>query len=331
MRNLIERYVYDVTRRLPEKQREEVKKELMANINDMLGEKPTDAEIETVLLNLGHPRKLANNYRESQRYLIGPEWMDDYLMVMKIVLVIAGILGMLGGLISSLTNPEAVTTIGLIAEVFAKTLSSIFDSLLGAFATVTLIFVAIEYSNKKRSDDFSLRSLPDLPKANVKELKRSKIITGIIFEIIFGVFFIYILVTEQFNLIWFDDDFNVISQIAIFQQSIVNNFIPLFILSVALTVAADIYRLMKLTWNSTTYLAYGVAKIFSAIVSVAFITTAGLFTTELITKLADMFTVLDTQMGEWLYGAMKIVAILTLLGLTTDLLTTWFKKVRPNK
>jgi len=331
MRNLIERYVFDVVRRLPESQREEVKKELETNIKDMLGEKPTQEEIETVLLNLGHPRILANSYREKQRYLIGPEWMDDYLMVLKIVLVITAVLGMLGGLISSFTNPEAVTVIGIVAEAFAKTISGIFDGLLSGFATVTLIFILIEHYSKKRSDDFNLKSLPDLPKANVKELKRSGIITGIIFQLIFGSVFIYILATEQFNLFWLDSNFNVVNEVAIFKQSIINNFIPLFILSLGLTVAADIYRLMKLTWNKETFLAYGIAKVFSVIVSVAFLTTAGLFAAEFITRMSELFTVMESQIEEWLYGAFKVVAILTLIGMTVDLLKTWFKKVKPNK
>lgn len=38
MNNLIERYVYDVTRRLPEKDRDEVSSELKSNIYDMLPE-----------------------------------------------------------------------------------------------------------------------------------------------------------------------------------------------------------------------------------------------------------------------------------------------------
>ena len=47
--NLIERYVYDVARRLPEKDREDVKKELRANIYDMLPENANDEAIKKVL------------------------------------------------------------------------------------------------------------------------------------------------------------------------------------------------------------------------------------------------------------------------------------------
>ena len=48
MSNLIERYVHDVARRLPEKDREDVKKELRANIYDMLPEGASEEAIKKV-------------------------------------------------------------------------------------------------------------------------------------------------------------------------------------------------------------------------------------------------------------------------------------------
>ncbi|MCK7487015.1 MAG: hypothetical protein MZU97_17045 [Bacillus subtilis] len=53
MNDWIKRYVHDVARRLPESQRDEVKKELEANIGDMLPEQPTEADIKAVLTTLG--------------------------------------------------------------------------------------------------------------------------------------------------------------------------------------------------------------------------------------------------------------------------------------
>ena len=58
-KNLIERYVYDVTRRLPEKEREDVMKELRANIYDMLPEGASEDAVKKVLYELGSPVSLA--------------------------------------------------------------------------------------------------------------------------------------------------------------------------------------------------------------------------------------------------------------------------------
>ena len=89
---MIKRYVYDVTRRLPENQREEVGKELQANINDMLPNDPTEEDIKKVLVELGEPRILASSYRQKPRYLISPEWMDDYFQTLKIVMIVFGVI-----------------------------------------------------------------------------------------------------------------------------------------------------------------------------------------------------------------------------------------------
>ena len=65
--DLIERYIYAVTKKLPKRMREDISKELYSLIMDMLesrcGEiKPTDKDIRVVLTELGTPSDLANNF-----------------------------------------------------------------------------------------------------------------------------------------------------------------------------------------------------------------------------------------------------------------------------
>ena len=52
MSDLIERCLYDVTRRLLESERDEVRRELMANISDMLPDNPAERDIADVLTSL---------------------------------------------------------------------------------------------------------------------------------------------------------------------------------------------------------------------------------------------------------------------------------------
>ena len=56
--------------------------------------------------------------------------MSDYLMVLKIVLVILGVVNFVFALIDTLINPEAVTVIGIIAETFAKVISRVLNGML---------------------------------------------------------------------------------------------------------------------------------------------------------------------------------------------------------
>ncbi len=40
-----------------------------------------------MLTDLGDPKKFANQYRDKERYLIGPKYFEKYVMVMKIVML----------------------------------------------------------------------------------------------------------------------------------------------------------------------------------------------------------------------------------------------------
>jgi hypothetical protein len=77
--NLIDAYVYEVTRRLPLKSREDIALELRSIIDDMLPDNPTEEEIKDALSKLGDPAVLASRYLERPMYLIGPKVYDIYL------------------------------------------------------------------------------------------------------------------------------------------------------------------------------------------------------------------------------------------------------------
>lgn len=90
---LVDRYVYDVTRRLPERQRKEVARELQADILEMIDDKagskkPTQKQVIDVLMQLGRPSKLADSYRDHPRYIIGPEYYESYTGLLKTALVV---------------------------------------------------------------------------------------------------------------------------------------------------------------------------------------------------------------------------------------------------
>ena len=84
--NLIEAYVYEVTRRLPEKMRGDIALELTSTIEDMLPENFTEQEVMEVLSKLGDPAQLAASYRDTPMYLIGPKVYDAYIWTMKMII-----------------------------------------------------------------------------------------------------------------------------------------------------------------------------------------------------------------------------------------------------
>src|SRR5690554_2970853 len=105
MNTLIERYIYAVTKRLPENQRKEIEIELRSLIDDMImskSDEPNEAIIKEALLELGDPAELADQYRDKKRYLIGPDYIDQYFFVLKIVLSATGLVFILSLVVGSI-------------------------------------------------------------------------------------------------------------------------------------------------------------------------------------------------------------------------------------
>lgn len=91
--NLAERYIYDVIRRLPERQRDDVGNELRAEIEAMIedeaqGKKPTKKHEYAVLTRMGSPAQLSDQYLERQRYIIGPMYYEKYWQILRTLLYI---------------------------------------------------------------------------------------------------------------------------------------------------------------------------------------------------------------------------------------------------
>ncbi len=170
--NYIERYVYAVKKHLPADQKDDIGNEIRALILEQVSEDDAFEKIEAVLKDLGSPRKLAYSYRNKNRSLIGPEYFELYLDVLKIALmivvginVVLGVLGALSSLfMDDLTAIEVVFTI--IGEVFGGVISSA----LIAFSLVTLGFVAaIHFKWIDPHDEWMLKELPELPKKDSQE------------------------------------------------------------------------------------------------------------------------------------------------------------------
>jgi hypothetical protein len=100
--NLIDTYVSEVGRRLSRKSRADIEAEIRSFLQDMLDErsqktgKPVDEEtLLEVLKAYGSPEKVAGTYL-GDRYLIGPRLYPTFILVLRILLPVIGILGAIG-------------------------------------------------------------------------------------------------------------------------------------------------------------------------------------------------------------------------------------------
>ncbi|MDF2606156.1 MAG: hypothetical protein K0S34_346 [Bacillales bacterium] len=190
---MIERYVYAVTHRLPQSQREEIARELRGLIEDMLDERVgpgerTIMDVESVLLELGDPDSLSEQYGGSKRFLIGPYLYNKYLSILKIVLMALAIA------MSVVLGIEIIAEPSSIYNHFVRFISLVINSSTQAFAWITIGFAIAEYKGARPKAENQRKwhpsDLPAIPN-NQKQIKRGEAITGIIFSILFLVFIIF--------------------------------------------------------------------------------------------------------------------------------------------
>lgn len=164
---LTDRYVSAVTRNLPERQREDVARELRASIADQLdaraaaGETTATAERDTIVA-LGDPEILAAGYADRPLRLIGPRYFLEWKRLLILLLWIVPAAAAVGVLIGKLLDGAAA------GEVIGTTVFVTTTTIVHVCFWVTLVFAVLERTTGRTGDrliPWTIDSLPD-PKQN---------------------------------------------------------------------------------------------------------------------------------------------------------------------
>ncbi|MBW7477341.1 hypothetical protein K0T92_21715 [Paenibacillus oenotherae] len=250
--DLIKRYIYAVTHKLPEKQRADIEQELHGLIEDMLehrtgGGAVTEKEVEEVLLELGSPQEMAEKYLGQRRYLIGPKLFDLYWMVVRIV--VFSIVLALG--------------IGLIIELFLEpvqggqfiieSIASLISAAVQGFAWVTVVFAVMEYRGVKAPDiglgaknEWRPSQLAPIPNPKTT-IKRSEPIASIIVNLL-----VILWLTSSihyFGIIYFNEDGGTVI-IPFFNEAVFRAYYPLIWVTIAISILKDSIKLVAGRWTT---------------------------------------------------------------------------------
>jgi hypothetical protein len=259
--DLIDRYVYQVTKRLPQAQRADIEAELRGLIDDMLAARsdaPAREDVIAVLRELKRPAELAAKYSGSTRHLIGPEYFDTYLLVLRIVLAaVAG--GMtLALVIGYATNPPA-HILGAVAGFFG----SIISALVQAFAWVTGIFALMERWGKgspAAATPWDPADLPPLP-THKAAIKRSEPIAGIVFSVLF---LVLLNAAPQLFSAYLPAD-GALRVVPVFDLAVFYRLLPLIDVMVCLGIVKELLRLVVGRYTVSLSLALTALNVVSAI------------------------------------------------------------------
>ncbi len=278
--DLIERYIYAVTKGISPKQREDVARELRTLIEDMLTERcnglvPTDKDIRVVLTELGTPRELYTQYDpDAKKHLIGQPYFSVYKMVMRIVWVAVAV----GMGVSSLILLAMGQWTPL--EMLGNFLANTVQGLTSAFAAVTLLFAYLE--RKGISLDQPLEDLPPVPKKN-KEISPWETIAGIVFCVVFLVVFLW--VPEVLGVVT-DGEGGYLPLLDV--QSIRASWY--YILAFGLLgIVGECVKLLERRYNKKVLMVTVITNLLSGVVAVLWLTGENAFHTDYTSYIQNLF------------------------------------------
>jgi len=260
-KDMIERYIYEVVKRVPQELREEISLELQSLIEDMCEKE--DCTVEEALQKLGNPAEFAKRYNDGPNYLIGPEYYGDYMWVLKLGLIGIGISAVISAIMEAITGMGATSEMHTLIQCFVTFFVELFSTATnGAYSVigiVTIIFGVLEWKKVKVSlkpeekwdvDDLSKNTanakswtpnfLPPVPDKRAI-ISRGDSIFSIVFIIVFAA--LLLMAPQLFGAFHFDDN-KLISSVCVFNLEAWDRIAPLLVFSLFIGLVDEIVRLV---------------------------------------------------------------------------------------
>jgi len=254
--NLIDKYIAEVGKHLPRRNRADIEAEIRSTLEDMLEERKQaqgtmdDAAIIELLKEYGAPRKVAESY-VGPRYLVGPRMYPFFEMVTRIVLIVLTAVTLAGIGISlaksGMTGPEFLKTLG-------SSILSLVGALIAAFGNIVLVFAILERvlpktDFEKEMEDWDPKELASEP--DPERVSLGKEIIGIFFTIL-----VLVILNLYPNLIGFgffnEGHWTFISPVL---TKAFFGYLPWINILIVLQIGLQVYLLRHGSWNVVSRVA----------------------------------------------------------------------------
>lgn len=296
---MINRYIYAVTQKLPQTQREDIAKELRGLIDDMLEErvqdgKIMDKDVEEVLMELGNPKHLAQKYRGTKKFLIGPEFFDVYILVLKIVLISTAV--SLGGVffIQIIIDPV------LILGHFIDLIVSIVTVIPMAVGWTTFGFAMAENFNGidpkdlQMDKEWKVSELAPIPDKK-RQIKRGETITGIIFYVLFIVIFAF---SSEYFGVWVFHDGEFSSVVPFLGEETTDSYLFLLIILIfGFGIIKECLKLIFGKWTKKLVICTAIVNLISMVAFLFLINGSAFWNPDFMLELTHAGIVSDGSEG----------------------------------
>ncbi|NMD69650.1 hypothetical protein HHO41_05070 [Bacillus sp. DNRA2] len=300
--DLIEIYIQEVTRRLPEKNREDIALELRSTIEDMLSDDFTEEDVKKVLEKLGNPASLASGYLDRPMHLIGPRYFDLYVSLLKLILPIAGVIAaisMIASHLFSYNGEEAILSI--IIKVFSEGIGILIEVGIQVAFWLTFTFAIIERCDKgKDSEPLTMnytKWTPDDLK-NVTYIPKKRLIPK--GEVYFSLIWTAIWATVYFNAnqllgIYVNEGNGLEFVTPALNQEVLLSYWPFVVLVIGLEIVLALFKLIKGQWSLNLAIFNTIYEIIATVITIVVIINPNLFQPDFTSYMADLFSITVEQ------------------------------------
>ncbi|WP_347942467.1 hypothetical protein AAEY33_13890 [Peribacillus simplex] len=310
---LIELYIQEVTRRLPEKNREDIALELQSTIEDMLPVDHTEQDVKSVLLKLGDPVTLASRYRDRPMHLIGPRYFDVYICLLKMILPIAAVISLIGLIGDNPFRDMGNTVVDAILIIIGKGIAGIISTGIQVFFWLTISFAILERVDTSKDQLPLTKDLKPWTPENLKDItniSKKKAVTMIeIFASLLGLSVFAALYFNAANLLGVYEKRNgsLIFVTPSFNQDVLNSYWLLVSCVVIIGVLLAIYKLFLRRWTMKLSLFHAIYQLLSTLTFIIIISNPDLLNPEFIAYQKTLFST-----DEWktsIYWGLILISI----------------------
>ncbi|EML9730846.1 TPA: hypothetical protein QCR58_001644 [Bacillus cereus] len=307
--NLIDLYIQEVAKRLPEKNREDITLELRSIIDDMLPEDYNEKDVKSVLEKLGSPVSLANGYLDRPMHLIGPRYFDVYTTLLKMIIPIVAVIALISMIAENFigySGDQAV--LNVIFQLIGKGIGEIFEVGLHVFFWLTLVFVILERTDTDKGIEPLTTSLkkwtPDDLK-NISYIPKKKAISK--FEVFGGLMWTAVWATLYFyanHLVGvYNGTANGLKFVSpTFNQDVLLQYWPIVVIMIVFEICISLYKLVQGQWTQRLAIGNAILQVAGTIVFIVIVVNPHVFNAGFITYLANAFTISLEGFKTWLVG-----------------------------
>lgn len=329
--HLIDVYIQEVTRRLPEKSREDIGLELRSTIEDMLPENYSENNVYEVLEQLGNPAALASGYLDKPMHLIGPRYFDVYTSLLKMIIPIATVIALISMVAEHFIHMnEGEAILSVILLMIGEGIWRIIGVVIQVFFWLTLVFAIIERTDKGREQyplsarlkKWTPNDLNHIPYVPVqKVISKRHVFASLMGTAIWATIYYY---ANHLVGIYEGGENGLVFVLPAFNQDVLLRYWPIVVVVIALEIWLALYKLLVGQWTKKVAIFNTVSGLFATMVFIVILTNPHLLNQEFIAYMSELFTTTAGQFETVLVSGAIIIIIVSVAMSIFD----GFRKVR---